>query len=198
VPAPISPRKRALMPSSPLRKALRSAGHHLSPVVQIGKEGATDAVLRQLDEALLAHELVKVKVGTESPEDRFEIADRLGGTGAHVAQILGRTLLVYRRHPQKPRFEPPTAAELAEAGDDRDAGDAPRSRARSSRAPRGRAASRSRPPPRGGSTSRSKPAPRGGSAARSKPGPRGGPTSRSKPAPRGRSASRPKPRPRGR
>jgi RNA-binding protein len=113
MPAPTNPRKRALMPSSKLRKVLRAAGHHLSAVVQVGKEGVTDAVLRQLYEQLGAHELVKVKVGTESPEDRFEVADRLGGeAGAQVAQVLGRTILVYRRHPQKPRFEPlPPGAE---------------------------------------------------------------------------------------
>ncbi len=106
MPAPTNPKKRALMPSTKLRKALRAAGHHLSPVVQVGKEGVSDAVLKQLDEQLLAHELVKGRLGTESPEDRFEAAERLGGAaGAQIAQILGRTVLVYRKHPEKPRFE---------------------------------------------------------------------------------------------
>lgn len=106
MPASTNPKKRALMPSSKLRKVLRAAGHHLSPVVQVGKEGVSDAVLRQLDEQLGAHELVKVRIGTESPEDRFEAADRLGAAvGAQVAQILGRTVLVYRKHPEKPKFE---------------------------------------------------------------------------------------------
>ena len=114
MPAPTNPKKRALMASSPLRRALRGAGHHLSPVVQVGKEGFTPAVLQQLSEALEAHELVKVKVGTESPQDRFEVAERMGQeAGAHVAQVLGRTVLVYRRHPEKPRFEPLTSAERA-------------------------------------------------------------------------------------
>jgi RNA-binding protein len=108
VPEPTNPRKRSLMPSSPLRRRLRAAGHHLSPVVQVGKEGVTEAVLRQLDRALLDHELVKVKAGSESPEDRFGTADALlaGVEGASLAQILGRTMLLYRRHPKKPRFEP--------------------------------------------------------------------------------------------
>jgi RNA-binding protein len=108
VPEPTNPRKRALMPSSPLRRRLRAAGHHLAPVVQVGKEGVTEAVLRQLDRALLDHELVKVKAGTESPEDRFGTAEALlaGAEGAALAQILGRTMLLYRRHPKKPRFEP--------------------------------------------------------------------------------------------
>jgi RNA-binding protein len=107
MPPPTNPKKRALMPSSPLRRALRAAGHHRSTVVQVGKEGVTPALAQQLSEALLAHELVKVKVGAETPEDRFETAGQLGAAvDAQVAQILGRTILVYRRHPEKPRFEP--------------------------------------------------------------------------------------------
>ena len=115
VPAPTNPKKKSLMPSSPLRRKLRAAGHHLSAVVQVGKDGVTDAVVRQLEEALLAHELVKVKVGTETPEDRFEAAEALGArTDAQLAQILGRTVLVYRRHPEHPRFEAaPAASERA-------------------------------------------------------------------------------------
>jgi RNA-binding protein len=105
MPAPTSPKKRALMPSGKLRRALRVAGHHLSPVVQVGKDGATAAVLAQLDAQLAAHELVKVRVGAESPEDRFEVAERLAAGGAQIAQILGRTVLVYRRNPESPRFE---------------------------------------------------------------------------------------------
>ncbi len=107
MPAPTNPKKRALMPSSKLRKALRAAGHHLPVVVQVGKEGVSDAVVRQLDEQLTVHELVKVRIGGESPEDRFEAADRLGSsTRAHVAQVLGRTVLVYRRRPENPKYEP--------------------------------------------------------------------------------------------
>jgi RNA-binding protein len=104
------------MPASKLRKALRAAGHHLSPVVQIGKEGLTPAVTAALDEQLLAHELIKVKVGTESPSDRFEVAAGLAGLpGAQVAQLLGRTVLLYRRHPRKPRYEPAEAGSEAPA-----------------------------------------------------------------------------------
>jgi len=107
VSAPSNPKKQSLMPASKLRKALRAAGHHLSPVVQVGKEGLTPAVTAALDEQLMAHELIKVKVGTESPVDRFEVAAGLAGLpGAQVAQLLGRTVLLYRKHPRKPRYEP--------------------------------------------------------------------------------------------
>jgi RNA-binding protein len=84
---------------------LRGLGHHLAPIVQIGKEGITDSLVAATREALLAHELIKVRVGTESPVDRkdagAELADR---AGAALAQTLGRTLLLYKRHPQKPKI----------------------------------------------------------------------------------------------
>jgi RNA-binding protein len=111
-----SPKKRALMPSSKLRSALRGHGHHLSPVVQIGKGGASPAVLKQVEQALADHELVKVKVDADSPDDRFAVADALAALpGVNVVQILGRAILIYKRHPQKPRYEGRRAAEKEKA-----------------------------------------------------------------------------------
>src|SRR5919204_3394007 len=105
MPAPVNPKKKSLMPSGPLRRKLRAAGHHLAAVVQVGKDGVSAAVVRQLQQALADHELVKVKIGTESPEDRFEAAERLAAdAGAQIAQILGRTILVYRKRAERPRF----------------------------------------------------------------------------------------------
>jgi RNA-binding protein len=105
MPAATSPRKKSLMPSTPLRRQLRGAGHALDPIVQIGKEGTSEPVCRQIQEALDHHELVKVKVGSESPQDRFAVAERLAAEpGVEVAQILGRTLLLYKRNPEIARF----------------------------------------------------------------------------------------------
>ena len=73
MPAPTNPKKRALMPSTRLRKALRAAGHHLSPVVQVGKEGVTEAVLRQLDEALLV--VNREKRPLDRKQDDLLVAD---------------------------------------------------------------------------------------------------------------------------
>ena len=114
MPAPTSPRKRSLMPSSELRRRLRAAGHALPPVVQIGKLGTTPAIAKQVARALLDHELIKVKLGTECPESRFEVAAAFAARpGVRVAQILGRTVLLYQRHPKKPTFEPERAAPAA-------------------------------------------------------------------------------------
>ena len=110
---PTSPKKRSLMPSTPLRRRLRGAGHALSALVRIGKEGVTPAVTKQLTQILFDHELVKVKLEAECPEDRFTVAELLGEEpGVNVVQILGKTILVYKRHPREPRFE----GEKARAG----------------------------------------------------------------------------------
>ena len=106
MPAATSPKKRSLMPSGDLRRKLRGHGHALSALVQVGKAGVTDGLVGQLTQALFDHELVKVKIGSECPTDRFAVADRLAEEpGVNVVQILGRTILLYKRHPKTPRFE---------------------------------------------------------------------------------------------
>ncbi|HVH44418.1 MAG TPA: YhbY family RNA-binding protein [Labilithrix sp.] len=87
---------------------LRGLGHHLDPIVQIGKDGITDGVVEATRVALLAHELVKVKVLAESPVDRKDAGEELAQrAGAALAQTLGRTLLLYKRHPHKPKITLP-------------------------------------------------------------------------------------------
>lgn len=91
------------------RRFLRALAHHLDPLVQLGKLGVTEGVLGALDIALENHELVKVRVGTECPVDTKEAArDVAERVGAALAQTLGRTFLVYRRHPREPRIELPS------------------------------------------------------------------------------------------
>jgi RNA-binding protein len=132
------------MPSAPLRRTLRSAGHSLDPVVQIGKQGVTDPVVAQVSRALLDHELIKIKLGTECPSDRFEVADRLSGEpGVQVAQILGRTILLYKRHAKVPKFEESKKSAKAKAAPKRRLApkrSAPKRALAPKSAPRGRAA----------------------------------------------------------
>ncbi len=104
--SPTSPKKRSLMPSSKLRRSLRAHGHALSALVQVGKGGLSPGVIKQIDQTLADHELVKLKVDTDSPDDRLAVAERLGAlAGVNVVQIVGHAVLIYRRHPQKARFE---------------------------------------------------------------------------------------------
>ena len=90
------------------RRHLRALGHHLDPSLQIGHEGVTDAVVAQANAQLRRHELVKVRVLESSPLDRREAAEELSErTGADLAQVLGRTFLIYKRDPDEPRIELP-------------------------------------------------------------------------------------------
>jgi len=87
---------------------LRALGHHLEPVVQLGKKGLTDSAKDAVSAALVTHELVKVRVGTECPDAPADLAERLGPElKAEVAQRLGRTILLYRRNPKKPKIKLP-------------------------------------------------------------------------------------------
>lgn len=87
------------------RRHLRALGHHLDPVLQVGHEGISDAVVRQADQQLERHELIKVRIGESSPEERHEAAELLAErTQARVAQVLGRTALLYRPRKDKPEI----------------------------------------------------------------------------------------------
>ncbi len=84
---------------------LRGLGHKLKPIVTVGKEGPSDAVLRAIDLAHEHDELFKLKILDGCPYDRREVAAILQEkTDSQVAQVLGRTLLLYRRHPEKPKI----------------------------------------------------------------------------------------------
>lgn len=90
---------------------LRALGHALDPVIAVGKAGVTDALVAETKRALLKHELVKVRVQSEAPIDRKEAAEELAtASAAVVAQVIGRTFLLYRRNPEKPKIDLPKPA----------------------------------------------------------------------------------------
>lgn len=76
---------------------LRGLGHHLKPFVYVGKEEVNAAVIQATEEALNVHELIKVKLQDGCLSDRKDVAAELSSaTGAAVAQILGKNILLYR------------------------------------------------------------------------------------------------------
>ena len=88
------------------RRKLRALGHALEPVVHIGKEGVTDRVADAVSTALDTHELIKVKLGPAAPQGRHDAADELAErTGSELIQVLGKVILLYRRHPEEPKIE---------------------------------------------------------------------------------------------
>lgn len=92
------------------KRHLRALGHHLKPVVHVGNAGVSDALVAKVDDELEAHELIKIKVGENGPDDikgvGAELARRLQ---AHHAQTLGRTILLYRERDEDPEIRLPAA-----------------------------------------------------------------------------------------
>lgn len=81
------------------RKWLRGQAHSLKPIVQIGKQGLTDGTIRQVDEALDVHELIKVQAVVPR-EEKQEIASRLASeVEAEVAGHIGHVIILYRENP---------------------------------------------------------------------------------------------------
>jgi putative YhbY family RNA-binding protein len=85
----------SLTPSE--RKAHRAAAHHLHPVVAIGAEGLTPAVLKEADAALRAHGLIKLRVFSDDRAAREAMLDRLTDElDAAPVQHIGKLLVVWR------------------------------------------------------------------------------------------------------
>jgi RNA-binding protein len=91
------------------RRFLRGLGHHLEPVVQVGKEGLSEGLVGALDAALDQHELIKVKLGESVGGERRTIGAALAEAAAsELVQVLGRTVLLYRRRAEDPAIQLPT------------------------------------------------------------------------------------------
>lgn len=92
--------------SNAQKKFLRKLGHSLSPVVYIGKEGLSETVVAAIDEALDHHELIKIKIINTEKISKQEAADKVPElSGSQLVQLIGKTLLVYRRNKNKKRDE---------------------------------------------------------------------------------------------
>ncbi len=92
------------MPSlaSARRSELRAKAHGLAPVVMIGDKGLTESVVAEVDRALTAHELIKVKASTDDRKARsawmLALCERLG---AQAVQAIGKILVLWRENPEK-------------------------------------------------------------------------------------------------
>jgi len=77
--------------------------HHMEPVVQVGQGGVSARVVAAVEEALLTHELIKVRL--HDPDDKKALAAALAETtGAALCGLVGHTVILYRPHPEQPRI----------------------------------------------------------------------------------------------
>jgi len=94
MPVPLTSRERA---------HLKARAHALEPVVNVGHAGVTDAVVVELDRALTAHELIKVRAASQDREGRADILKAiLARTDAACVQTVGKVMVLWRPNPEAP------------------------------------------------------------------------------------------------
>jgi len=91
------------------RKYLRGLAHACKPVVLVGQDGVSDAVVAAVDAALLDHELIKVHM--RRPLDKKAMASELATrAGAELCGLVGHNAILYRPHPEEPQIALPERA----------------------------------------------------------------------------------------
>ena len=92
--------------TSKQRAHLRSLAQRVKAMLHVGKEGVTETLVRTTTEAFSNRELLKVRVLESAPADAHETARQLVEhvEGAHLVQVIGRTIALYRRHPDNPEI----------------------------------------------------------------------------------------------
>ncbi|MGE5469422.1 MAG: YhbY family RNA-binding protein [Bacteroidota bacterium] len=93
--------------SSAERSQLRARAHALNPVVSIAENGLTEAVLKEIDVNLTAHELIKIRVYGDSRENRAAYLEQIcAQLDAAEVQHIGKLLVVYRPPPADTKPSP--------------------------------------------------------------------------------------------
>ncbi|WP_131667782.1 YhbY family RNA-binding protein [Psychrobacter pygoscelis] len=81
-------------------KRLKGIGHELKPIVMIGNNGVTPAIIEEINRALNDHELIKVRLSAGSKDEREELAAELAQeTDSTMIHSIGRMALLLRHNP---------------------------------------------------------------------------------------------------
>lgn len=90
------------------RRFLRGLGNQLQPIVWVGVKGVNEGVVTAITSAFENADLLKIKLQEGFDGDRHEVAEQLArATKSELVQVLGKTILLYRRHGEKPKLELP-------------------------------------------------------------------------------------------
>ena len=94
------------MLSSGDKKTLKAIANTLEVKYQLGKSGITDTSVDMFDKALTAHELIKIDVMKNVTNEIMELAlDLSSKLKAEVVNVIGRTILLYRKNPKNPKIK---------------------------------------------------------------------------------------------
>lgn len=92
--------------SADQRLALKKLAHHLKPVVQVGKNGLSEGLIREIDSALRAHELIKIHVQPRFKENFAEILQTiLTETESFHIDTIGNIVIVFRKREENSSFD---------------------------------------------------------------------------------------------
>ena len=82
-----------------MRKLLRRRAHHLEPIVLIGKNKITGGTINNINKALEARELIKIKFGGFKDEI-LSLSEKIAElTHSEIVGIIGHTLILFRQNP---------------------------------------------------------------------------------------------------
>jgi len=81
------------------RQALKGRAHKLEPVVIVGGDGLTAAVIAEIDRSLKSHELIKVRVNADRDDREATLLEICAKTGAQPVQHIGKILVLFRENP---------------------------------------------------------------------------------------------------
>jgi RNA-binding protein len=84
---------------------LKGRCHGLSPVVTVADKGLTENVLTEVETALNAHELIKVKLRGDRETRRDWVSELVETTRAELVQQIGQVACLFRRNPDRPRID---------------------------------------------------------------------------------------------
>ena len=88
------------------RAALRGMANSMETILQIGKGGINDQTLVQVEDALTARELIKLRVLESSPVTAREAAQEIAAKlNTDIVQVIGTRFVLFRRNPKKPKIE---------------------------------------------------------------------------------------------
>ena len=83
------------------KKQLKQIAHHLDPVVTVGDQGVSEALIAETQRALNDHELIKVKIHAEDRQDRKDLGALLArACEAEVVQTIGKVTVLFRKNPE--------------------------------------------------------------------------------------------------
>jgi RNA-binding protein len=92
--------------TSKQRAKLRGMANTMDAIIRIGKEGITEGVLKQIDEALTARELIKIALEKNCEiEPKEAIAYICEKLNAEPVQVIGRKIVIYRMSEENPRIQ---------------------------------------------------------------------------------------------